>query len=156
MIGKLLTRDRFLWRNETKLRRLAADEIAKVRSLTTKVCAWGGLTKKEWKIAWASFARNDVDFHVFPNIQAKRHALLVEHDILGGAFKDGNGYFIVLVSPEDEALLRHELQHVIDDADNPSIYTSDCKTVAALEMRAVMAQLQTQNVNIDEIKRIYC
>jgi hypothetical protein len=157
MIDTLLYHDRFIWRNETELRRLAPDEIAEVKSLIKKVCAWSGLSKAEWKIAWESFARNSDEFHPFPDMRAQRYALLLKHNILGGAFKYADGfYFIVLTSPKNAAILRHEMQHVIDDADNPSVYTSDCKTMTSLEMRAFMAQLQTTNVDADEIKRVYC
>ena len=103
MIDTLLYHDRFIWRNETELQRLAPDEIAEVKSLIKKVCAWSGLSKAEWKIAWESFARNSDEFHPFPDMRAQRYALLLKHNILGGAFKYADGfYFIVLSSPKTQ------------------------------------------------------
>ena len=42
-------------------------------------------------------------------------------------------------------LLRHELQHVLDDADDTDRYTSDCKDIVHFERRAHMAEEQKQS-----------
>ena len=73
--------------------------------------------------------------------------MLVSKDILGGAFRKTNGqYFVALNDLSKLDLVRHELQHVIDDADNHDIYTPT----------SVKVQLQSSRVSQKEIYNIYC
>lgn len=141
----VLTTDRFVPPHEARLRRLRQEEVDHVMHTLRAVHTFAEAPAAVWKRAWDSFHRNDADFARLPHRKVARVELLRAKGIAGGAFRFRGGYVIVMHRVR-RPLLRHELQHVLDDADDPKRYTRRCEDVLHFERRAHMAQHQRDDV----------
>lgn len=126
---------------------MIAERIKEVRS-------FAGLPDDShlWDVMWKSYSQTDDTFREPMRSKCERIAHLRNRWIHGGSFRlpDG-GYAIILRNPRDLSILRHEIQHVIDDADS-ILYARD---PMYYEHRSVWAEHQNECATRREIEALY-
>lgn len=138
------------------MRFLSDTEVEYVSSKLKGIYNMTQLDEHMWTVVCKSFAKTDADFKTFKSASCCRD-LLFEKDIFGGAIRQPDGiYFILLKDASRLDLVRHEIQHIIDDADNHNLYAPTTQNIIYLEQRAVQVQLQSIRVSKQVIHDIYC
>lgn len=135
IIGKyfFFNKDSFEWRRATE------DDYINIIHLVPKFSLFRDLDENDplWYSLWKSYTMGSGNeatmfkelswFKGKANNSKKEERIrdLDEHDYLGGAIKIGAQYAIVLKSRNYD-ILRHEIQHAMDDSDNAENYGSNC------------------------------
>jgi hypothetical protein len=107
---------------------------------------------KLWSWMWKSYAQTDASFKCDLKCKTDRLSHLKKHWIHGGSFKCGtNKYIIVVGNLRHRSIIRHEIQHVIDDADSMN-YVKD---PIYFEQRSVWVENQHEHASKEEIEMLY-
>ena len=144
----------FIPKTEKKLRKLSEVEQILVKKQIDNVCSFASLPEDShiWSLIWKSLSSNDKAFLSMPITKEERMSVIRKKWIYGIALKLENGkYMIILLNLRDKSILRHEIQHVIDDAD----CTEYVKNILYFEQRSVWVEHQNQKATSEEIELIY-
>jgi len=144
----------FIPKMEGKLRKLSELEQTLVRNKIDDVCSFAALPEDShiWGLVWKSLSLSDKTLSIMPDTKEERMLVIRNKWIHGIALKLENGnYVILLLNLRDKSILRHEIQHVIDDAD----CTEYVENMIYFEQRSVWVEHQNQEATSEEIEVIY-
>ena len=134
IVGKL-----FFFDENFKLKKACEEDYKKIAEIVSVFKLFNDLDEDDqlWRVIWESYTRGDgVEAAKFKNLnwfhenvknstREKRLSDLEEMGYIGGAFRCGDSYAIVL-DDNDFNILRHEVQHALDDSDDLEKYGSSC------------------------------
>lgn len=154
LISRALRRYKYIPRHESSLRSFSIEEQLRVCERVETLCCFSALPDLSdlWDTIWESYAQTDASFTHRRSTTSERIRHLRKRGVHGGAFKLENGkYAIAVRSLRQMAILRHELQHVIDDADAKE-YVDD---PIYFEHRATWVEHQNETATQSDVELLY-
>ncbi len=151
-IRNALKRYKFIPKDESSLRMLSSDEQSALLRNIEAIHSFSEIPddSKLWSLIWKSYAKTDASFICELKCKSDRLSHLKKRWIHGGSFKCGR-YIIVVRNLRHRSIVRHEIQHVIDDADSMN-YVKD---PIYFERRSVWVENQNEHASKEEIELVY-